>query len=478
MNQTLHILRKDIRRFRFDVIVLAGITAVFAWTHAAANAPASPVPGSATALAYATAILLTIGWWFLISQVIHEEPLAGDRQFWITRPYQWRHLLAAKLLFVLAFVNLPLLAAQLVILAAAGYQPFADIPALLWMQLAVSVVLLIPAFALGTITRTFSQSVMSILSAIVILYLSLALVLHLGVQGSWTVQAAAVLVILTGAAIIIRLQYSRRLTSASVFLGLCTLLLAGLLCVALPQTALHANVQGISVSIPPSAAVAFGQSQYPGYIDIELPAIISNVPPEEVARPYTTNVSIDGPAGLRWSSGLQFAWVAYPVPTGIAPATEHRNHLYVNRDFYRRIQNTTVTVHGSMVLSLRSQVVVGLSRARPTALPESGFCIVSPAENQDNVFCSSPFRRPYESASGSTNDTDRGAAGIERHNAEQLLSFWDAPWPDFALSPVFVERTSCPLGCEISLVREYPRAWVRRDFTAAVHMPAAPETHP
>jgi hypothetical protein len=92
----------------------------------------------------------------------------------------------------------------------------------------------------------------------------------------------------------------------------------------------------------------------------------------------------------------------------------------------------------------------------------------------NDIFCSAPFRRPYNSSSGGGVDIDRGAAGIERHNRLQLLSLWESPWPDFALSPVFTERSMSLSGPGILFVNEDPRACIRRDFAANVHMPAAP----
>ncbi len=54
------------------------------------------------------AYLLPMAWWFLVSLAVYGEPLPGNRQFWITRPYRWTSLLGAKLLFIVAFVSFPL----------------------------------------------------------------------------------------------------------------------------------------------------------------------------------------------------------------------------------------------------------------------------------------------------------------------------------------------------------------------------------
>jgi len=101
MRQTLHIFGKDVRYLWREICLVLALDAMFAWieTH-------SPDPWWAE-------MLLTAAAGYLVARLIHAEAIPGDRQFWITRPYRWKSLLGAKLLFVLVFVNLPILIAQL-----------------------------------------------------------------------------------------------------------------------------------------------------------------------------------------------------------------------------------------------------------------------------------------------------------------------------------------------------------------------------
>ena len=317
MTQTLHIFRKDVRRFRYELCAVGALTVAFGWSHVAADMRRQPEFTRAALVAYLTAALLTIVWWFMVSQLIHEESLAGDRQFWITRPYSWRHLLAAKLLFVVAFVNLPLLAAQIVILAAAGYQPLAGLPKLLWMQLAVSVVLLVPAIALATVTRNLAQFVMSILCLVLGAYVAGAALPGGGIDisgAAWLNRAVAVLIACAGAVLMVRWQYSRRLTDASSIAGLCTLLLAGAFYIGLPMQAqyslrssmLRAQEPGaVSVSMAPT--VDHSNQQNPFGVVLLLPTTIAGLPGGEAARPEIISVSFETSVGLHWSSGWRRA---------------------------------------------------------------------------------------------------------------------------------------------------------------------------
>ena len=80
----------------------------------------------------------------------------GDRQFWVTRPYEWKKLLAAKVLFGLTFVNLPLLVLDVFLLAKAGFRPTDYIVGLFWMQLMIALYFMLPVAALATVTATSS----------------------------------------------------------------------------------------------------------------------------------------------------------------------------------------------------------------------------------------------------------------------------------------------------------------------------------
>jgi hypothetical protein len=69
--------------------------------------------------------------------------------------------MAAKLLFVLAFLNLPLLLGGFAIVAAAGYQPLAYLPNFLWMQLTFTIAVLSLPAAVAALTRKLVQFVLT-----------------------------------------------------------------------------------------------------------------------------------------------------------------------------------------------------------------------------------------------------------------------------------------------------------------------------
>jgi hypothetical protein len=87
MRQALHIFKKDVRYLWYEIAITLALVVMFVgfrWIE----------------------FILPIAWCYLAARVIYAEPLPGDRVFWITRPYAWKSLLAAKALFILTFVNL------------------------------------------------------------------------------------------------------------------------------------------------------------------------------------------------------------------------------------------------------------------------------------------------------------------------------------------------------------------------------------
>jgi hypothetical protein len=124
MNQILHIFLKDMRRFWAEIFISVAITVVFVGVGAYLSMGVDDL--RVQTLSILVSLLMTlvpVSWWVLIARVIHAERLVGDTQYWITRPYVWSNLLAAKLLFLAVFVYLPFFIAQGLLLAEAGFAP-------------------------------------------------------------------------------------------------------------------------------------------------------------------------------------------------------------------------------------------------------------------------------------------------------------------------------------------------------------------
>jgi hypothetical protein len=135
MRQALHILRKDARYLRGEIALVLALVALLGYT-------AAP----------AVEILALLAMNYLIARVIHAEPIPGHNQFGITRPYRWQSLFGSKVLFVLLFIDLPLLAAQIYALVAHDFSLWSNLPGLVWSQALYITCLFLPVMCLAALT--------------------------------------------------------------------------------------------------------------------------------------------------------------------------------------------------------------------------------------------------------------------------------------------------------------------------------------
>ena len=155
--QALHIFRKDMRHLRFEIagILLLLIILVLASVQTWEGLQSRGGPGSDSD--GPLAVLLPIAWSLLIARAIQTEALPGDRHFWLTRPYSRTGLLLSKALLVVAFINLPLLLAQAAIISLDGLPLLSNFGGLVWNQVLITVLLLLPVAAIAALTRNLAQ---------------------------------------------------------------------------------------------------------------------------------------------------------------------------------------------------------------------------------------------------------------------------------------------------------------------------------
>jgi hypothetical protein len=209
MRQALHIFRKDARHCGPYIAAVLAMTAVHAWL---ACRDTVPSPSSVKPLFL---ILMPLAWWFVTAAAVHGESLAGDRQFWVTRPYSWRSLLAAKVLFLAAFGGLPVLLSDCVTLLANGFNPLALIPGLLLRQCWLAAVLALP-FGVASLTRTLREFLLAGVAFFVCLVLEAQLLASplraMAAEPEWLRDGAPWLLPVTAVALAVW-HYARRRTT-------------------------------------------------------------------------------------------------------------------------------------------------------------------------------------------------------------------------------------------------------------------------
>jgi hypothetical protein len=228
MSQILHIFSKDVRRLWIDILLSICVVVLFAWI-----TPKSWTSGTMhnpyQEAASVANFLLLLSWVLLIARLIHGEVLVGDKQFWITRPYERAKLLAAKALFLFAFIYLPFLFIQITVLLQAGFSPLSYVPGILYSLLLISMVFF-PLVGLAAVTSNLARMALAILGVLVAFGVAVSVmasisttngnnspVLYTRVPSGGSASIAVVLLV-CGAVIV--LQYARRqVLVARVLLG-------------------------------------------------------------------------------------------------------------------------------------------------------------------------------------------------------------------------------------------------------------------
>jgi hypothetical protein len=226
MKQILHIFVKDVRRFWPEIFIVLALVAVpvSIYSYLLAVSPQfwqgitnANANGKLLGLLVVLTLLNPFGWWLLISRVFHAENLVGDTQFWITRPYEWKKLLTAKLLFLVSFVYLPVLMAYCILLAEKGFPPQNDITTLhglLQRLLLMTGIVVLPLTAIATVTSNFARMVLSALGAFLCMILAFVLPSAIGGGRDLGPNSGHICfaLILVGCGTVVVLQYAWRKT--------------------------------------------------------------------------------------------------------------------------------------------------------------------------------------------------------------------------------------------------------------------------
>lgn len=255
MKQALHIFRKDARRLWLQVLVVCGMFGLLVRTSQDSNGLGS---------FETTMALVLIACGVLIASAIQEDAPAQESPFWLTRPYRRMSLLGAKLLLVFAFVFLPLLLSGIVIEARSGVNITANGGTLILLDLAASLWLILPAFALGVVTRNMKAFAGGAL---------ILLVMYFGVE-RWVRVAFFPMVsinpipLVLGAIVVIGVQYRFRRTEWS----------GAILATAAAASAFLVPLNGMEVLSPHATHPRFDPSQVQITFDETAPPVYDSRP--------------------------------------------------------------------------------------------------------------------------------------------------------------------------------------------------------
>ena len=355
MRLVLHIFKKDVRHLWWGIAGALSLQAWMVWLdarNATVDLPDFSLP-------------LIITWACLISLAVHEDPLVGDRQFWITRPSRWPVLLGSKLLFAVAVVHMPSFLADVVILAARGFHPWAWLGSLLAKQFMLAVCLTLPVIALTAVLQSFAYLALAIiaiggLTAFVTAFTPLLHSQWRGVEDTRVAIFFAVFAV--AAAAIVPLQFAWRRTWQSRAVGVAAVLAAELLYVSLSpsfvarvRAALAPAHTAIAIHLRPGPANLHGMSESwvppewwlpPEWIELRLPLSVSGIPAGAGNHYNIQALELSAPGNRHYP-----LYPSYIGPDWLILRIEH--------SVYESLRNVSV--------NLRGPVIMLLDRAGPTA---------------------------------------------------------------------------------------------------------------
>ncbi len=466
MKQILHIFAKDARHLWIEILLSIAVTAAFALACPASWRAAIETDNFTSGAAYSAfeaqilvrilELLVPTSWWLLISNLIHDERLVGNRQFWLTRPYEWQKLLAAKVLFLLVFLYLPLFTAECYLLSVAGFSPLSYVPGLIFNLCLISGFLVLPLIAIAAITSNFARMTLVILGGLLSIVALLAMTYRINLATMtlpWEAGVnGALLVCLCGAAIV--WQYSTRKTRESVLL----LVAIPVLCFGLGEFIVPSQVL-VERSYPFSASAAGAPAQFsyspsgmnnpsasaarlPREVSIQIPLDVSGVANGSVVLPDAIRATVEAAGGFRWNSDWQLLFVRKIT------SDEKTEHVSFDMPLaiYDQLNSAQLTVHLTLALT-QAQAGRVTSVSLPAgkfSVPDFGVCSPQAGFNDPGevggVSCLSALREPHLTRievvahnKSSACDAVQANSGVRNETWQGSLDSWPA---QFGLSSV------------------------------------------
>jgi hypothetical protein len=424
MDQIVHIFRKDVRRHWRDILLSLGILALFAWNEPSKWMP-RPFRESLFRVMFSgwLAPMVAISWLFLILRVVHAESLVGDRQFWVTRPYEWKKLLTAKALFLVTFINVPLFGAQVFLLWKAGFVSSRFMTGLLWVQLMWILILIVPMTTLATVTSSFGQTVLVVLGIVLSLMGLAALSSEIPNPGisilRWIPEWLPPSILLGVFTVVLVWQYARRKTLQSRLLligGAAAILVImeetpprAFTAQAFQQPSAEQQLP-VQLSFDPAKPSTAEGAPMKDKVQFRIPLLVSGIAQNSAVSIDGIMVDIEAPGGLHWNSGWNrsFSELLPAQPTA-------ETYFGVDKAFFEQVKSTLAKVHISFALTAFGPT--GVRRVAATAaafaVPGGALCAIYPG-NRDLLQCRSPLKTQFLVVSTRSEETTCLIAGDEK----------------------------------------------------------------
>jgi hypothetical protein len=363
--------------------------------------------------------ILAVG--FLITALVHQDSIPGVRQDWLVRPVLRRDLLLAKLFFVVLLVQTPILIADFLEPALAGFPLGPSLAAAATRSVVLLVLVDIPFLAFAAVTKNLLEA---ITGGVCIFFLIAVLdvlmnsgrsrgALHptIGTGVEWITECALLLTLAIGSSFLLNLQFFRRRTVFSRFaVGALTVLCA--VATMMPWQPAFAIERAMSPA--PGSAVPVGvrfnpslgrlkrDATFPAFnmreesVPLFLPMRVVGLPPDSALQADRAHVRViedDGRVDRVETLDLSVR------RDGAADSDRNAYHtLAVPADVYDRVKNQSVRLEIDDSLTLFQ---LSASQAFPVVSPDHaiagiGRCntTINGTETAVQIRCSRAGRRP------------------------------------------------------------------------------------
>lgn len=369
MKQILHIFAKDARHFWPEIFISMALVGALVWiypstwqsrprfgVYAVAGSAFLPTLLEARFLGTILPLLVSVSWWLLIGRVVHAEALVGDCQFWVTRPYEWKKLLGAKALFLLAFLYLPLLVAQCLLLFQAGFHPLLFVSRLLFDLLLITGIIVLPLLAITTVISTFARVTLTLLALLIGFIGYIAISLHFSDSASFPSSNLSIPLALCFCGTVVVLQYATRRVRVSRLLLIALPLLLVLSGLAVADSSIRRDYPRASggkeapvqLALRPDAPhLATAYLKRANQVLVTIPLQVSGVAGGYVVIPDYVKTTINAADGSHWTSPWQPAYNWRYLPG----TNESWITFQMSRVFFDEVRSTPVTLHFTIALT-------------------------------------------------------------------------------------------------------------------------------
>lgn len=403
MNQSLNIFRKDTAQMLPQLLMPISTLTLFTVLESKSWSSNPLLFFSTDTLTNVLVLTFCMIWVVLITSLIQAERLVGLNQFWTTRPYQWPKLIAAKCYFLLAFLYLPLVVSQVILLHQAHLSIAQSIPALLHNLLVFTVVFVLPVVCAAALTRSIGQAMLVLLVFIAMLVAVASfstLFKGLAPRSLLPLQLFLIAAVLLAALIN---QYRNRTTGRSLNILTLAPVLTLLLQVTLPGTSLAAyeyplptGPSAVNVQFDSNPLRAFGTplpSDPDTRLFLHLPLLLSGIESGTSFALDGHRLTLTGANGYQWQS----PWLSQ---AGTLASSQSSSQITAYSEFsipkgvYDRLAGSPVSLRIEFALTqLQDQPPVGSTLSTAGArIPGLGFCLLD--ESYSVVNCRSAFQAP------------------------------------------------------------------------------------